>query len=199
MEGVHEDDLPAVAQELGNALRLGMSYKFTYRVSKNAEVRWLAASAVPQQLGSGEVYWNGVVIDVTSAKEAERKLNAYAEQLAAAVEKAEAATKAKSEFLATMSHEIRTPMNGVIGMTGLLIETQLSPEQRDYAETIRSSGEALLTIINDILEFSKIEAGKLDLECRVFDLRSKPWSKRAWRWSRLQPIRKDAGNLHAAG
>jgi len=92
-------------------------------------------------------------------------------QLHAAKEQAEAASHHKTEFLANMSHEIRTPMNGVIGMDRPAADTELTAEQREYADTVRRSGEALLTIINDILDFSKVEAGKLAIEAVSFDLR----------------------------
>ncbi len=124
------------------------------------DVEVLAAQVV---LEDRKVGLFALYLDITERKQAMQAL----EQARAA---AEAANQAKSAFLATMSHEIRTPLNAILGMTGLLLDTDLTEEQCDYAETVRTSSDALLTIINDILDFSKIEAGKLELEHQPFDL-----------------------------
>ena len=145
----------------GNGPAIGKTLELHARHRDGREI------AVSLSLSSVSLHgkWHavGILSDITERKQKD-------DDLRAAMKVADAANVAKGEFLANMSHEIRTPMNGVIGMTGLLLDTELNASQRRYAEAIRSSGESLLALVNDILDFSKIEAGKLELELLDFNL-----------------------------
>ena len=178
LEMVYEDDRELLLQNYRKRLAgTGVEQSYEIRLlRKDGTVAWV-------ELKATLIEWNGrpatlvFLNDITMQKAALRELMETNRRLELAIErtrefalKADAANRAKSDFLANMSHEIRTPMNGVLGMAGLLLDTELNKEQRRCAEAVRASAESLLGVLNDILDFSKIEAGKLDLERLRFDL-----------------------------
>ncbi len=132
-------------------------------VAPDGQMRYTHAIAKPERLRDGSVLWTGLILDATRIKNAEEKLKA-------ANRSVEAANQAKSMFLANMSHEIRTPMNGVLGMADLLLKTDLNGHQQRLLSTLKHSAQTLLAIINDVLDISRIEAGRFDLEHEQFDL-----------------------------
>ena len=155
---------PGLAERIVALTRAGGFQGDLLNVTRSGEVFWVALRTSILRRGGEVAGFVSISRDIGERKRAEAELTA-------ARDAAQAASRAKTEFLANISHEIRTPMNAVIGMADLLLDTALTPEQRDYVETIRTSSDTLLTLLNDVLDFSKMESERLELESRPFSLR----------------------------
>lgn len=168
---LHPDDLPSAQAKLNAALRGEKDLDTEFRIITSAGEKTIKASLITQRDASDQaIRMIGVNWDITAERKREKELRDLSDGLKAVKDMAEAASKAKSEFLSSMSHEIRTPLNAIIGMADLLSETNLSEEQARYLDTFRHAGDSLLAIINDILDLSKVEAGLLELESMCFEL-----------------------------
>lgn len=161
----HPEDLPVLLKAVDRAIAVGEPYRFDLRIIRKdtGEERFVTATGGllrnAHTMAPERLY--GTVLDITHRKKVEVALTA-------ARDAAESAARAKSNFLATMSHELRTPLNGIVGMTSLLRRSPLTPAQQEYCDTVHQSAEALLSVVNDILDWSRIESGRLDLESVPF-------------------------------
>lgn len=174
IKNFHEDCAQSYLETFEKAQTFRQPFSLECRLRhRSGEYRWMWSRSVPRILSNGSFEgYIGCFIDISERKEAEKKLKDYANALAKARDEALRSNHAKSAFLATMSHEIRTPMNGILGFAYLLQETSLNDEQKDYVKSINSSTNLLLELINQILDISKIEAGKITLEPLVFNLKN---------------------------
>jgi signal transduction histidine kinase/CheY-like chemotaxis protein/ABC-type uncharacterized transport system substrate-binding protein len=162
---LHPEDLDGIRESIMESARTLQPWEYEYRVKLPRQgVQWRHGFSRPQKLSDGSILWHGFINDITAQKELESVLHE-------ARHAAESANRAKSEFLANMSHEIRTPMNGMFGMTQLLELTELTQDQREYVAALKQCGKNLLSLINDILDLSKIEAGKITIEHADFSLK----------------------------
>jgi hypothetical protein len=171
---IHPECWPRLRASIFRCFQDGTPYHMDIDIVRpqTGEVRILEVTGQRQMAQDGAVHLLGIAMDVTEARRSQDHLRDTIGELEVARDAAQAAAKAKSTFLATMSHEIRTPMNGILGTAELLRDLDLPEEARELVDVIRASGETLLVILNDILDLSKVEAGKMAIERRAFDLRA---------------------------
>jgi two-component system sensor histidine kinase EvgS len=163
-ERIWEEDRPRVLAELERSARAETPIHMEFRFRAAEELKWVRAELVPRRESASSVVWSGYWVDASAE-------HARSEELARARDLAEAASRAKDDFLAMMSHEIRTPMNGVLGLVEVLERTRLSADQGEMLGMIHESAGALLQILDDLLDYSKIEAGRLTIEAEPIDMR----------------------------